>query len=77
MRDANTVHSAAKTTLRAQLEPLTLNPQNAAKLLGIGRDSFYKLIHAGKIKVIRVGANMRVPRKALDAYIDAALNEAN
>jgi excisionase family DNA binding protein len=61
--------------LRVQLESLTLSVHDGAKALGVGRDTFYRLVREGKIKTIRVGTKIRVPKKALEVYIDAALQE--
>lgn len=53
-------------------ERLTLTVEQAAKLLGIGRNLAYERVKTGEIPVIRVGRRLLVPRKALDRLLDGA-----
>ncbi len=48
---------------------LTLSVWDAAKAVGVGRDPFYKLIRESRVKVLRVGNRIRVPRVELEAFI--------
>jgi excisionase family DNA binding protein len=48
---------------------LTLSVWDAAKAVGVGRDPFYQLIREGRVKVLRVGSRIRVPRAELEAFI--------
>lgn len=41
--------------------PELLRPQDVAAILGIGRNSVYNLIRAGKIRHLKVGRNLLVP----------------
>ena len=43
-------------------EPLTLSIDQAAKLLGIGRNEAYKAAHKGEIPVEKIGRRLLVPR---------------
>jgi excisionase family DNA binding protein len=47
---------------------LLLSVREAAKELGLGRDSTYSLIRAGRIRSVRVGARVLVPRAELEAF---------
>ena len=47
----------------------TLAPVEAGKLLGIGRNVTYRLIHDGTIPALRLGRKLRVPRAALDELL--------
>ena len=44
-------------------------------ILGIGQTMAYRLIYSGKLRSVRVGRAIRVPRAAIDEYI-ARLEEA-
>ena len=39
--------------------------------LYIGRNAVYKLLNSGELKAFRVGRNWKIPKKALDEYIDS------
>ena len=47
-----------------------LSPEEAMKLLHIGRNSIYKLLTSGELKGFKVGRNWKIAKKAIDAYID-------
>ena len=51
-------------------ESLTMSVREAARLLGIGRDSAYSLVRQGVIPVIRVGRRLLVPRAALVRWVE-------
>lgn len=40
-----------------------------SKLLRIGINNAYRLVHDGTIKSVRVGRVYRIPRKAVDEYL--------
>lgn len=42
--------------------PDVVSTEDVAKMLGIGRNSTYELIHTGAIKCIRVGRKIKVPK---------------
>jgi excisionase family DNA binding protein len=52
---------------------LTLTPAEAARELRISRSKCYELLAAGELPSIRVGASRRVPRRALQEWIDRGL----
>lgn len=62
--DSNTEH---------HLQPLTLSPREFARTLGVGRDSTYRAIRAGKIKVIKPGRAIRIPRTELERVLREGL----
>jgi excisionase family DNA binding protein len=41
----------------------------ARRLLGVGRNTFYRYVHSGRIPVVRIGRTIFVPKAALDAII--------
>ena len=51
------------------MERQTANVEEAARLLGIGRNSAYVAVRQGEIPVIRIGRRMVVPRAALDRLL--------
>lgn len=47
----------------------TLDPVSVGQLLGIGRNTAYKLIRKGVIPSLRLGKKIRVPKAALDELL--------
>jgi excisionase family DNA binding protein len=56
-------------------DTLVVTPPEAARLLGLGRTTVYKLIRSGDLKAIRVGRSVRVPREAIPEFIERKLAE--
>jgi len=52
--------------------PLALDVEQAAEVLGIGRNSCYALVARGELSVVRVGRRLIVPRQALENFLMAA-----
>lgn len=50
--------------------PLMLTVEETARVLRIGRNSAYEAVAGGSIPSIRIGRKIRVPRRALAAWID-------
>ena len=49
--------------------PLTLRAEDLMPILGIGRNTAYELIRCGKIKCLRIGKQLRIPKQALIEYL--------
>lgn len=49
--------------------PLALTVEDVAKILGIGRNSAYSLVHSGALRYIRIGRQIRIPKSALMDYL--------
>ena len=49
---------------------LTLTIEEAAKLLGIGRQLAYDKVKTGEIPVIKIGRRLLVPRRALEKLLE-------
>ena len=47
--------------------PLTLRVEDLMPILGIGRNTAYELI--GKIRSIRIGRQLRIPKDAIQDYL--------
>ncbi|MFG1188615.1 helix-turn-helix domain-containing protein [Xanthobacter flavus] len=53
----------------AAVPPLLMSIPDAAKVLGIGRSSFYKLLEGQKIESILVGGRRMIPEAAIREYV--------
>ena len=49
--------------------PLTLRVEELMPVLNIGRNTAYELIRCGKIRSVRIGKQLRVPKQALIDYL--------
>ena len=49
--------------------PLTLRIPDIAVILGVGRNTAYSLVKSGKIKSIRIGRQIRVPKGELLRFL--------
>jgi excisionase family DNA binding protein len=47
-----------------------LRPEEVAKVLRIGRTRTFELLGSGDLPVVRIGRVVRVPKAALDRWID-------
>jgi excisionase family DNA binding protein len=52
-------------------DQLLYRPAEAAALLATNRAMVYALIRSGRLRAVRVGAALRVPRTALEEYVRA------
>ncbi|HEY8641323.1 MAG TPA: helix-turn-helix domain-containing protein [Candidatus Dormibacteraeota bacterium] len=52
------------------METMLLNAEETATLLGLGRTKVYEMLAAGELPVIRIGRSVRVPRSALERWIE-------
>ncbi len=50
-------------------DKLTLSVEEAAKVLGIGRNLCYDKCKSGLIPVIKIGRRLLVPRSALEKFL--------
>lgn len=57
--------------------PLALSVPQVAELLSIGRNTAYELVRSRQIRSVRIGRSIRVPRSALDEYLNAPTNDSN
>lgn len=46
------------------------SPPQAARLLGIGKNSIYDFIHAGRLRAVRVGRRLYVPASELARFLE-------
>lgn len=53
------------------MDSMLLRPEEVAECLNIGRSKVYELMRAGALESVRIGACRRVPRAAVDEYVEA------
>ena len=49
--------------------PLTLRVEDLMPILGIGRNIAYELVRSGKIKGIRIGKQIRIPKAEVQRFL--------
>lgn len=49
--------------------PLVLRVEDLMPVLSIGRNAAYDLVRCGRIRSIRIGNQIRIPRDAVKAFI--------
>jgi excisionase family DNA binding protein len=54
------------------MERQTLTVEQAAEVLGVGRNSAYEAVRRGEIPVVRIGRRLVVPRAALERMLGEA-----
>ena len=50
--------------------PLTLRVEELMPILGVGRNTAYELVRSGQIRSIRVGRQLRVPKDAVQDFLN-------
>jgi len=51
------------------MEKLVYTVREIAKILGIGINSAYDLIHQNKVPYIKLGRKIRIPKRAFEAWL--------
>lgn len=49
---------------------LCISVPEAARLLGLGRNSVYEAVRRGEVPAVRVGRRLVVPVRALEAWLE-------
>ena len=49
--------------------PVAMSVEQLAEILQVGRNTAYALVRSGRIRSVRVGRQIRVPKGALMAYL--------
>ena len=49
--------------------PLTLRVEDLTSILDIGRNTAYELVRCKKIRSIRIGRQLRIPKDAIQDYL--------
>lgn len=58
-------------------ECLTITVEDAARLLGISRNSAFRAVRSGELPAIRIGRRLLVPRDRVVAMLGVAASEAS
>jgi excisionase family DNA binding protein len=58
------------TVKNAMTIALLLRPEEAGQVLGISRSKVYAMLNSGQLPSIRAGRTIRVPRAALEKWIE-------
>jgi excisionase family DNA binding protein len=56
-------------------EKIAVNVNEAAEMLGVGRDVMYRLILSGDVDSFKVGARRLIPVQGIRDYVDAQTRE--
>ena len=51
-------------------ERLAFSPEDAARVLGLGRTTIYRMVRAGDLPARRCGTRVLISRRALEEYLD-------
>jgi excisionase family DNA binding protein len=57
------------TPPQQSVEPLLLPVRDAARELGIGRDSAYALVREGRLRHVSIGRRILIPKSELGAFV--------
>ena len=57
------------------MEPLLLTPKEAARALGLSQSYVYELLAREALPSITIGRTRRIPRRALEAFVEACSAE--
>ena len=56
--------------IQATMVAMLLRPEEAGRMLGFSRSKVYGMLAAGELPSIRAGKSIRIPRGALERWID-------
>ena len=59
-----------QTYKRVEELPLALRVEDLMPILSIGRNTAYSLVRSGKIRSVKVGRQLRIPRDALMEFLN-------
>ena len=61
-----------KNYLNPEQFPLVLRMEDLMPILSIGRNSAYALVRSGAIRSVRIGRQLRIPRDALEEFLNGS-----
>ena len=56
--------------------PIVLTPAEAMDILGVGKNTMYRLLNSGKLSAVRVGRLWRIAAIAVDEFMSRNQNES-
>lgn len=60
------------TPTKPAQERKTYTVAEAARVLGLGRNTTYELVHGGKLRAIWVGRRILIPKQSVEAFLSQA-----
>jgi excisionase family DNA binding protein len=57
-------------------QPLLLRPEDAARILSLGRSKVFEMIASGELPSLKFGKSRRIPSAALAAWVEERTREA-
>ena len=61
-----------KNFLNPEQFPLVFRVEDLMPILSIGRNSAYALVRSGAIRSVRIGRQLRIPRDALEEFLNGS-----
>ncbi len=55
---------------KTQTDPVLLRDTEAMAILNIGRTTVWQLVWSGQLGSVKIGKTVRIPRSAIDEFID-------
>ena len=52
--------------------PMVLRVEDLMPILGIGRSNAYALVRSGQVRSVKIGHQFRIPREAIQEFLDGA-----
>ena len=52
-----------------------LRIEDVMEYLNIGKNTIYGLLQSGELKAFKIGKLWKIPRKALEEYVERAMNQ--
>lgn len=49
--------------------PIVLTPAEAMDILGVGKNTIYRMLEEGRLKGVRIGRCWRIPMSALEEFM--------
>ena len=49
--------------------PIVLTPAEVMDILGVGKNTMYRLLNTGKLRAVRIGRSWRITGDALEEYL--------
>lgn len=53
--------------------PIVLSPAEAMEVLGVGKNTIYRLLNTGKLPAVKIGRMWRIPVSALDELLQRGI----
>ena len=52
--------------------PALLTPLEVMDILGVGKNTVYRLLNSGELPAVRIGRSWKIPETSLRAFIDTS-----